>query len=442
MSKTTKEAVEKYERVGAQSWFDRVRGFYGWWIVLAAMPVLFVSSGIGFYGHGVILDPLREQYGWSKAAISFAVTIYFLTAGAMGMFIGRQVDKYGPKPVLVLGSIIFGFGFALLSRVGELWQFYAVYLIMAIGWSGTSLIPINTLIANWFIRKRGMAMGITMTGLSLGGVILVPLAVFLTSRWGLKIALPILGAMFWVVIIPIALLFMKRRPSDLGQHPDGEEPVTTPADGEPSQPNGYETQYRPWTGPQAMRTMTFWAIVAAFMLALGGQIAFLMHQVSFLSQYIGPAGAASAVSVTAGASIAGRLFLGPIADRFDKRYVSMACFLIQGSAVLALAYTNHVVVLYLGTFAFGLTMGGILMMQSLIIGECFGLVSFGTVSGWAGLFSMSGGAFGPLVAGLIYDATQSYRMAFTIFAFASMMAMLAILFARPPMPQAETTSSP
>jgi sugar phosphate permease len=310
---------------------------------------------------------------------------------------------------------------------------------MAIGWSGTSLIPINTLIANWFIRKRGTAMGITMTGLSLGGVILVPFMVFLTSRWGLKVALPILGAMFWVVIIPIALLFMKRRPSDLGQYPDGEEMAMTPADGEPSQPHGYETQYRSWTGPQAMRTTTFWAIVAAFMLALGGQIAFLMHQVSFLSLYIGPAGAASAVSVTAGASIVGRLFLGPIADRFDKRYVSVVCFLIQGSAMFALAHTSHVAVLYLGTFAFGLTMGGILMMQSLIIGECFGFVSFGTVSGWTGFFSMSGSAFGPVVAGLIFDATQSYRMAFTIFAIASVMAMLAILFARPPKPSAEMT---
>ena len=120
----------------------------------------------------------------------------------------------------------------------------------------------------------------------------------------------------------------------------------------------------------------------------------------------------------------------------------MVCFLIQGSAVLALAYTSHVAVLYLGTFAFGFTMGGILMMQSLIIGECFGFVSFGTVSGWTGLFSMSGSACGPVVAGLIFDATQSYRMAFTIFAIASVMAMLAIFFARPPKPQAEMISSP
>jgi MFS family permease len=184
-----------------------------------------------------------------------------------------------------------------------------------------------------------------------------------------------------------------------------------------------------------MRTAAFWAIVAAFLMALGGQIAFLVHQVSFLSQYLGTAGAACAVSLTAGASIAGRLFLGTFVDRCDKRHVTMVCFLIQGIAVIALAYYNHVVVLYLGTFAFGLTMGSIIMMQSLITGECFGLTSFATVSGIAGLFTMSGAAFGPMLAGFIYDATDSYRMAFTIFAVLSLLAMVVIYFARPPEPQ-------
>jgi len=100
--------------------------------------------------------------------------------------------------------------------------------------------------------------------------------------------------------------------------------------------------------------------------------------------------------------------------------------------VLTLAHYNHVVVLYLGTFAFGLTMGSIIMMQSLIIGECFGLLSFATVSGLAGLFVLSGAAFGPTIAGLIYDAVQSYRIAFTIFAAMSMAAILVIFLARPP----------
>jgi MFS family permease len=122
-------------------------------------------------------------------------------------------------------------------------------------------------------------------------------------------------------------------------------------------------------------------------------------------------------------------------DRCDKRHVIMVCFLVQGAAMLTLAHYHHVFILYLGTFAFGLTMGSIIMMQSLIIGECFGLLSFATVSGLAGLFTMTGAAFGPTIAGLIYDAFYSYRMAFIIFAAMSIVAILVISFARPSAPK-------
>jgi MFS family permease len=405
--------------------------FYGWWIVAAGTAILFVSSGIGFYGHGVILDPLRNEHGWSKATISTAITLYFLSTGIFGMLIGRLIDKYGPKWFLVIGSLVIGSGFVLLSLINATWQLYAIYLFMSIGFGCTALVPINTLITNWFIHKRGFAMSLTNTGLSLGGVVLVPLAVYMISHWGLQVALPVLGTIFWMVIIPTALFFIKQRPSDLNQFPDG-KPPEDPGRERADSPLSVETQMRVWTRSQAARTAAFWAIVVAFLMALGAQIAFLVHQVSFLSQYLGIAGAATAVSITASASIVGRLILGTFVDRCDKRYVTMACFLMQGIALISLAHYNNVFVLYLGTFAFGLTMGSIIMMQSLITGECFGLMSFATVSGLAGLFTMSGAAFGPMLAGFIYDITDSYQMAFTIFAILSILAIVVIYFARAP----------
>jgi MFS family permease len=408
--------------------------FYGWWIVFAGTLILSVSSGIGFYGHGVFLDPLRTLHGWPKATISSAITLYFLTAGIMGMIIGRQVDRYGPKGVLIIGSVVIGAGFVLLSRINTVWQLYLVYFMMAVGFSCTSLVPVNTLITNWFIRKRGFAMSLTNTGLSAGGIVLVPLSSYMISRWGLEVALPVLGAIYGVVVIPCAIFFIRQRPADLNQFPDGEPPVASVAGGSGSSLD-YAAQMQIWTRSQAIHTAAFWSIVIAFLLTLAGQIAFLVHQVSFLSPYLGVSGAATAVSVTAAASIVGRLFLGTFVDRCDKRYVIMVCFLVQGVAMLTLSHYNHVIILYLGTFAFGLTMGSIIMMQSLIIGECFGLLSFATVSGLAGLFTMSGAAFGPTIAGLIYDAAGSYRIAFTIFAAMSIVAILAIFFARPTAPK-------
>ncbi|HEA67231.1 MAG TPA: MFS transporter [Desulfobacterales bacterium] len=405
--------------------------FYGWWMVLAGSVILFVSSGIGFYSHGVILDPLRTAHGWSKGTISSAITLYFFATGLMGIIIGRQIDKYGPRRFLIIGSIIFGLGFWSLSGIDKLWQLYASYLIMAIGFSFTSLIPVNTLITNWFIRKRGLAMSLANTGLSAGGVLLVPLASYLVIHRGLKMALITLGTLYGIVIIPTAIFFIKQRPSNVNQLPDGDlgEVILSVRS---TSPLSHESQMRVWTRYQAMGTVAFWSITVAFLLALGGQIAYLVHQMSFLSQYIGPQGAALAVSMTAGASIVGRLFLGVFVDRCDKRYVIIACLLIQGLAIITLAYNNHIVILYLCTFAFGLTMGSIIMLQSLIVGECFGLVSFATISGVIGLFSMSGAAFGPMIAGSIFDAYQSYQNAFTLFAGASFLAMFVILFAKPP----------
>jgi MFS family permease len=418
---------------------SKSKAFYGWWIVFAGTLILSVSSGIGFYGHGVFLDPLRTLHGWPKATISSAITLYFLTAGIMGMIIGRQIDRYGPKWVLIIGSVVIGGGFVWLSRISAVWQLYLVYFIMALGFSCTSLVPVNTLITNWFIRKRGFAMSLTNTGLSAGGIVLVPLASYMIAHWGLETALPVLGAIYCAVVIPSAIFFVRQRPSDLNQFPDG-EPPTAATSGGPGSPLDYASQMQVWTRSQAVHTTAFWSIVIAFLLALAGQIAFLVHQVSFLSPFLGVTGAATAVSITAGASIVGRLFLGTFVDRCDKRYVIMVCFLVQAAAMLTLAYYDHVIILYLGTFAFGLTMGSIIMMQSLIIGECFGLFSFATVSGLAGLFTMSGAAFGPTIAGLIYDAAQSYRMAFTIFAVMSVVAILIIFFARPPSPKTKSSN--
>jgi len=333
---------------------------------------------------------------------------------------------------MVIGSLIFAFSLILLGVVRDVWHLFAVYILMAVGWSGTALIPINTLITNWFVRKRGFAMSITMTGLSLGGIIMVPLATHMILQAGLKTTLFALGAIYCLVVIPPALTLFKRRPSDIDQYPDGAPgPPRVSANGT-SAAFALNIPIRKWTRLQAMRTPAFWSIVAAFLLALTGQIAFLIHQVSFLSLTLGRSGAAAAVSITASASVAGRLALGMAVDRYDKRFVTMGLFMLQAAGVLSMALSSSIPVLYMGTLIFGLTMGSILMMQSLITADCFGYLSFATVSGLASLFVISGSAFGPMLAGVIYDTTESYRSAFLLFVGMSVAAACAVYFAVPP----------
>lgn len=405
-----------------------INRFYGWWIVFAGFIILFIASGIGFYCHGVILDPLREVHSWSKGTVSAAITLFFFTNGLAGLVMGRWVDQYGPKWFLIFGSILFSAGLFALPRINSLTQLFAIYMILSLGFCSTALIPINTLLTNWFIRKRGFAMSIASNGLSVGGMIMVPLASFLILRQGFNQALTILAVIYVVIILPVSLIFIKQRPSDIGQYPDGDLPPKM--SGKMSQHSG--SQMRTWTRKQAMKTMAFWSISFAFMLALAGQIAYLVHQVSFLAKYLGPQQAAVTVSITAGASIIGRLAIGSFVDRLDKRHVTIGCVLLQGGAVFTLAFNSHVVILYFCTFVFGLTMGPLLMMQSLMIGDCFGMPSFATVSGAIGFITMPGAAFGPVIAGLIYDATQSYTISFLLFASASFLSAVIIYFVRPP----------
>ncbi len=408
------------------------RIFYGWWIVLGTMVVLAVTSGLGFYGHGLILDPLREQFGSSKGAISSAITLLFLISAMAGPIVGEQVDKHGPTRALIFGSFIMGLGFVFLSRSNLLWQLFAVYFLMGIGQSATHSIPTSTVIANWFIRKRGIAMSIAMTGLSIGGIIVIPLASQAIQRWGLNRSLSLFGLTYWVVIIPVALFLLKQRPSVMGLLPDG-APLTSSPGVELKTSIDYAAQKEVWTRREAMGTKAFWAIVFAFLFGISGQMSFLIHEVSFMSQFVGPTRAAAAISVTSGASIIGRFSLGAVVDRFDKRVMIMLCFFIQAAAILTAGFSSQVVILYICVFAFGLTIGNVVMLQSLIIGECFGQVSFGTVFGLAGLFISSVSSFGPMISGFIYDETQSYRIAFSIFAAMSAVATLFLIYAKPPL---------
>lgn len=338
------------------------------------------------------------------------------------------MDHYGPKWFLISGSFIYGAGLVALTKIHTLPQLFVVYVVTALGFSFTALVPINTLLTNWFIRRRGFAMSITSNGLSVGGMIMVPLTSLFILRFGFIQALYILACIYIFIIVPVTLIFIKQRPSDIGQFPDGD----TQKESIEHNLNRSGTQMQTWTRWQAAKTVAFWSIAVSFMLSLASQLAYLVHQVSFLSRYFGHQQAAATVSITTGAAILARFVLGFFIDRLDKRYVTMACVTLQGTAVITLAFSSHTAVLYLCTFAFGLTMGPLMMMQSLIIGECFGIPSFATVSGSIGLITVLGAAFGPVIAGMIFDMTQSYSFSFMLFATASFLSGGVIYFAKPP----------
>lgn len=405
--------------------------FYGWWIVLSCVIILSASVGIGFYCHGVILDPIRNRFGWSNGIVSSAVTLFFSMSGIVGLIIGPKIDRLGAKPFIVSGALIFSASFCLLCYIDRIWQLLLVYFLMSIGFCFSSLLPVSTLITNWFVRKRGLAFSFTTIGLSLGAVFLVPLASYLVINNGFKTMVFALSAIYSIMIVPITLLVVKTRPADLNLQPDGVAGDVSDFSVPQSSLNNSVQQFQ-WTRVQVFKTKAFWAIAIAFSVGLCCQNGFLVHQVPFFSGYLGKMGAATLVSITTGASVLGRLILGGFVDRYEKRYLAACFFTIQGIALLLLALSQHTVILYFSSFMFGLMMGPVFMMMNLITGDCFGMVSFGMISGLIGLFQNVGSSLGPVIAGVLFDVTGGYVNGFFLFALFYMISMISIFFARIP----------
>ncbi|MEL7209003.1 MAG: MFS transporter, partial [Actinomycetota bacterium] len=344
----------------------------GWWIAIAVAMVMFATVGVGFYGLAVFLRPLQEENGWSNAAVSGATGLYFSVSGLTGFLIGPVVDRRGPLRPMAIGITLVGASALLLGLVDQLWQLYAVYLLQAVAFGLAGAVAVNSIIARWFITKRAKAMSISSTGVSLGGVILSPLGTWLIGRGGVSLAATVMGLLVLAVGLPIVAAVLVWDPADVGLEPDAGAPDA----GVDNHALRAEVQQRVWTRSEAAGTVAFWAVLIAFLLALLAQTGFLLHQIAFLTDRLGSANrAALALSTTALGSILARFILGQFADRLDKRRLAAGLFTIQGAAVLGLLAVDHIVMTYAMVMIVGFTIGNIYMMQTLLVGELFGLVS-------------------------------------------------------------------
>jgi sugar phosphate permease len=388
-----------------------------------------VGVGVGYYGLPIFLKPLRDAHSWSDTQVSIAPAIYFSVSGLTSAFIGPYIDKYGPTKFMLIGTVVNGVSAAFIGLVDELWQLYAVYFVFAVAFGMSSGIAVNAIMTRWFVRKRALAMSISSTGVSLGGVVLAPVASWLVGVGGLELATPILGALVLIVAIPVILGVIAWEPGQMGLGTDGDSAGRREAAA--ARPD-MAAQYVAWTRKEAMRTVGFWAIFIAFLLVLVAQTGYVIHQVSFLEERFGSRNeAAFTLSVTAFGSIVARLVVGIFADGVDRRLLTIILFVVQGTAILLIIHTQNVAATWILTLIFGLTIGNIYMMQSLLVGELFGMVSFGAIFGLISLAGQAGSGLGPIGVGLLHDQTDGYTVPFTITAMLCYAAAVAVLFARP-----------
>lgn len=405
------------------------RLFYGWYVAGACTVMMYVTVGVGYYGLSVFLRPLQLEHGWSNAVVSGATGLYFAVSGVASFVAGPFIDRYGPRRFMTVGILLTTVGTVAIGFTAEVWHLYAAYSVMAVAFGMGSGVSVSSMLSKWFIEHRAKAMTISSTGVSLGGATLVPIGTALVGRGGLELAAPVLGLLVAAVALPVLALVVSTDPQVMGLHPDGRVPDADASTGR------HRAQYRVWTRASAARTAAFWALVGGFALTLAAQTAVLIHQLSFLQEddRLGSRGAAAlAVTTTTIGSIVARLVVGLFADGLDKRRVTVGLFVLQAAAVFAYVHVSSGVAIYTVALVFGFTIGNVYLMQSLLVGEIFGMVSFGTVFGVVSLAGQLGSGVGLVFMGWLHDRTAGYVLPFTVLAVVDVVAAVVIAFARPP----------
>lgn len=402
--------------------------FYGWYVAVACLVMMYVTVGVSYYGLSLFLKPLRDEHGWSNSVVSGATGMFFVVSGVASFFAGPFIDRYGPRRFLGVGITLTALGAAGIGVIDRIWQLYACYVVLAVAYGLGAVVPVSTLMSRWFIHNRARATMISSTGVSLGGATLVPIGSALIEAGGLRLAAPVLGLVVFVVAMPALLLVVSASPQDMGLEPDG--------GAVPQRPTRIDraSQYRVWTRAEALRSVPFWASVIAFFCALGAQTSVLIYQLAFLQEpdKLGTRGAAAlAVTTTTIGSIIARIAVAMIADRLDKRFMSIVLFLLQTCAIVAYLVVEQTFWIYASALLFGFTVGNVYMAQSLLIGEQFGLVSFATVYGMISFTGQVGSGISLIVVGRLVDA-HGYGAPFLLLAALDVVAAAVVLFARVP----------
>lgn len=389
---------------------NSLKVYYGWVILLCCFTVAMISYGLQ-YSFGVFFKPLIEEFGWTRTMLSGVFSVYTITYGISGIFLGGLSDKYGPRMIVLIGGLIMGLSLIMTSRVENLWQFYICYGIFSGIGRGVGYVPLQSTISRWFIAKRGLAIGVVASGSGFGTLILSPLSAYLITRYSWRAAYSILGIVACLALIGSAVL-IRRSPEDIHILPyryanEGQEGNTLD---NKSSPLGEGFTLR-----EVAFIPTFWLLIAAFVsLCISLQI-IMVHFIPYSTDIgISKAISATFLGLIGGFSIPGRLLFGSAADRTNigAKKAFLICLIAQTFCMFWLALAKNIYMICLFIVVFGFSYGGYVSLIIILTIECFGIKSLGMILGVVIFIATTGGIVGPVIAGFIYDTTSSYKIAF------------------------------
>ena len=373
-------------------------------VTWTAFGILAVSYGVQF-SFGVFLPDILEDTGWSRTQLSLVISAYIFLYSVLSGFSGAMTDRTGPRKVIVFGAFFLGSGYALTGIAQDLWQFsIALGLIAAIGMSAT-FVPCSATVARWFDRDRGKALGIATSGGSFGGFLVPPIAGVLINAYGWRTTYVILGLTAAILMVGASFLIV-RDPSEKGLEVDGED---KPSESAPKKPVwGY-------TRAEAMRTPIFWVAGGIFFFTWMAVFMPLVHLVPFAEDLgIGKATASTMISAIGVGGLLGRTATGIISDRIGRIPSLASALVLQVVCFAVFASADGLALLVPAAVGFGFSYGGTTTMFPAIFSDQFGQGHIGAIVGAVFAVAGSSAAFGPAIAGYLYDLTGSYRLAFAM----------------------------
>ena len=408
--------------------------FYGWNNVIILFVFYCLLYGVVFYGFNVIFPAMLKAMKWSRGDASVGHTIRTLMVGVTAPVVAYMVNRWGSRNTLIPGALICITGLGLVSQVSSLWQWTLLWgVVMGLGFSLGGFIPVQTNATYWFTKRRGLAMGLIMTGAGVGGFFAQPIFTWLikeTGSW--QIGWLCAGA----ILIPgsILLIWLKSKPSDVGQHPDGIHPEQAKA--ETSSARRISRTYKStqnWDLKEVLRTYQFWFMLFCFITLSLPIYLFTTHGVlHMMDKGYKPMQAAYALSMLVLISGFARFPVGWLADYIEARWLMLIFFIGYAGSLVVFWQAPSLPAIIAASCVFGFCFGGQLVLMAIIVGNYFGPASFASINGVTVPCQTFCSSTIPILAGYVFDFNKSYDLAFIILISLSSLAILATLVIAPP----------
>jgi len=381
--------------------------YYGWTVAGMALLANLFAYGL-VYAFSVFFKTLSHEFGWSRSAIAGAFTAYAIIHNVFAIPAGRITDRFGPRPVLIVSGFCLGLSMVLMSRISTIWElylYYGVFLSLGVGGIYT---PMMATVSKWFIKKRGMAIGIATAGLGMGSLVISPLTAWLIASFGWRMTYVVLGIISWLFFIPI-IKFTKPFPL------------------ENKIENHHEDSSRDFTFLEAFMTRNFWAFSFSLLFIALAVWAIIVHLIPMLTDKGMSLVAAGRTAGLLGAGgLLGRIFSGYLSDRIKRQHALLIAFFLQLILLIWLLISHESWMFFCFAFFFGISYGGWSGVIGAFPADYFGIKANGAILGFSVSMAGIGVAIGPYLGGYIFDRTNSYHYMLLVCIFST---IIAIIFA-------------